>query len=237
MHRKRLLSGLVMLTLVSAGAAQADPWKNGKGHGPSGWRGGDWKEEYWDGACKVERKWRKDGGYKEERKCNGARGWPHAGPVVRHGAGPGVLLGGLPMAVGPMPGIPGLACNRDLIGGLLGGAAGGLIGSQIGQGDGNTAATIGGAVLGTIVGGSIGRGMDRADVACVGQALEHGTVNQPVTWLNPNGGQYRVVPTRAFEREGAPCREYETWGSIGGQAQRVVGTACRGPDGAWRALQ
>ena len=28
------------------------------------------KEEYWDGQCKVERKWKKNGEYKEKRKCN-----------------------------------------------------------------------------------------------------------------------------------------------------------------------
>ena len=27
------------------------------------------KEEYWDGHCKVERKWKKNGEYKEKRKC------------------------------------------------------------------------------------------------------------------------------------------------------------------------
>ena len=27
------------------------------------------KEEYWDGQCKVERKWKKNGEYKEKRKC------------------------------------------------------------------------------------------------------------------------------------------------------------------------
>ena len=27
------------------------------------------KEEYWDGQCKVERKWKSNGEYKEKRKC------------------------------------------------------------------------------------------------------------------------------------------------------------------------
>ena len=27
------------------------------------------KEEFWDGRCKVERKWKKNGEYKEKRKC------------------------------------------------------------------------------------------------------------------------------------------------------------------------
>lgn len=51
-------------------AAQADPGKNENGHGKG--RGHDrreFKEEYWDGNCKVERKMDKRGNYKEERKC------------------------------------------------------------------------------------------------------------------------------------------------------------------------
>ena len=31
------------------------------------------KQEFWDGNCKVERKWERNGEYKEERKCKG--GW------------------------------------------------------------------------------------------------------------------------------------------------------------------
>lgn len=28
------------------------------------------KEKFWDGECKVERKWKKDGRYEEKRKCS-----------------------------------------------------------------------------------------------------------------------------------------------------------------------
>jgi surface antigen len=31
------------------------------------------KEEFWDGPCKVEREWKRNGDYKEERKCEGSR--------------------------------------------------------------------------------------------------------------------------------------------------------------------
>lgn len=49
-------------------AASADPWKDesGHGHGPH-----EFKEKYWDGNCKVERKLDKHGEYKEKRKCKG----------------------------------------------------------------------------------------------------------------------------------------------------------------------
>lgn len=30
---------------------------------------GEYKEEFWDGRCKVEREWKRNGAYKEKRKC------------------------------------------------------------------------------------------------------------------------------------------------------------------------
>ena len=32
-----------------------------------------YKQEYRQGNCKIERKWERDGGYKEETKCKGYR--------------------------------------------------------------------------------------------------------------------------------------------------------------------
>jgi hypothetical protein len=64
-------------------AASADPWKDESGKGR--WGGGDrgyyrsynydreYKQEYRQGNCKVERKWERDGGYIEETKCKGYR--------------------------------------------------------------------------------------------------------------------------------------------------------------------
>jgi hypothetical protein len=34
-------------------------------------RGGEYKEKYWDGPCRVEREQKRDGSYKEERECKG----------------------------------------------------------------------------------------------------------------------------------------------------------------------
>ena len=46
------------------------------------WAGNDYhhhehegKQEFWDGPCKVEREWKKDGEYKDQRECKGLR--PH----------------------------------------------------------------------------------------------------------------------------------------------------------------
>ncbi|HYD99068.1 MAG TPA: RT0821/Lpp0805 family surface protein [Alphaproteobacteria bacterium] len=229
MRPSRLLPPLLLACALALPAA-ADSWKDESGHGRG--KGGKFKEEFWDGNCKVERKWEGNGEYKEERKCRGGQpAYAAPRPVAAPPAYP------QPSLLGAMPGLPGIACNRDVIGGLLGGAAGGLLGGQIGSGSGRTAATIGGAALGLLVGGSLGRGMDEADQACVGQALEYGRNNQPVAWRDPDGGNYQVTPLRSFTADGAACREYETVGEINGRRERLTGTACRQPDGTWQLVK
>lgn len=77
--KKRVWLLLPMLLTVPL-TPLADPWKHENGHGKT--RGDDrreYKEEYRDGNCKVERKWDNGGGYKEARKC---KGWKHS---YRHG--------------------------------------------------------------------------------------------------------------------------------------------------------
>lgn len=77
---KNILLSIAALGLVavSSGAA-ADPWKDESGHGRHGKHGQEYKEEYWDGNCKVERKVKKNGDTKVERKCKGP-----SRPVARH---------------------------------------------------------------------------------------------------------------------------------------------------------
>jgi hypothetical protein len=43
------------------------------------YRGGEYKEKYRDGNCRVEREWKRDGSYKEERECRQMAGRPHGG--------------------------------------------------------------------------------------------------------------------------------------------------------------
>lgn len=63
---KKPAISLLLLALASASSvAMADPWKDESGKGR---HGREYKEEFRDGSCKVERKWKK-GEYKEERKC------------------------------------------------------------------------------------------------------------------------------------------------------------------------
>ncbi|WPG35297.1 hypothetical protein [Variovorax sp. EBFNA2] len=70
LNRHFFLAALFAGSLVAP--AVADPHKDESGHGRGKGRHSDreYKEEYWDGRCKVERKWEK-GEYKEERKCKG----------------------------------------------------------------------------------------------------------------------------------------------------------------------
>jgi hypothetical protein len=75
---KSVICAVVALAMVGVYAPVfADPGKDESGHGRKyesrRHKGGEYKEEYWDGDCKVERKWKKNGDFKEERKCEGPR--------------------------------------------------------------------------------------------------------------------------------------------------------------------
>jgi surface antigen len=119
-----------------------------------------------------------------------------------------------------------------VIGGLLGGA----LGSEFGHGDGRTAAVILGTLAGVAVGGAVGRSMQERDRRMTAQALETVRTGVPTQWVNPDtGNRYAVVPTRTFNDEQGPCREYQLRAVIGGKTEQVWGTACRQPDGSWRS--
>jgi hypothetical protein len=68
-HPLRPLSCIALLLAAVMSPALADPHKDESGHGRKGRGGPPHKETYWDGYCKVERKWEKNGGFKEKRKC------------------------------------------------------------------------------------------------------------------------------------------------------------------------
>lgn len=75
--------------------AVADPGKDESGHG-RGHRHDrrEYKEEYWDGHCKVERKFEKNGEYKEERKCK-APSAAHYAPAPVYVPAPAVVEPGI----------------------------------------------------------------------------------------------------------------------------------------------
>jgi hypothetical protein len=93
-----LLRPLALVALLAAGVvapATADPYKDESGHGRGKGRHGgrEYKEEFWDGRCKVERKWEKNGEYKEKRKCkdHASRAPVYEAPVYA-GPPPGVVV-------------------------------------------------------------------------------------------------------------------------------------------------
>ena len=118
---------------------------------------------------------------------------------------------------------------------VIGGVLGGVLGSQIGSGRGKTAAIIAGTLVGAAVGGAVGRSMDEVDRMKTAQTLETVRTGVPAQWRNPDTGhQYTVVPTGTYETPAGPCREYTIDAVIGGQRDKVYGTACRQPDGSWQ---
>lgn len=74
-------------------AALADRDKDESGHGKHHHGRHEYKQEYWDGNCKVEIK-QKNGDYKEERKCRG--------PQHVHAPAP-VYVVPQPVVVAPQP--------------------------------------------------------------------------------------------------------------------------------------
>ena len=120
-------------------------------------------------------------------------------------------------------------------GAVIGGLLGGVLGSEVGGGHGRTAAIIAGTMIGAAVGGSVGRSMDEMDRHNMATSLETVRTGVPTRWRNPDtGASYSVVPTRTWEYRGGPCREFTIDALIGGQEERVYGTACRQPDGSWQ---
>ncbi|HJV87631.1 MAG TPA: hypothetical protein VJ698_19335 [Noviherbaspirillum sp.] len=76
----RLLLPTVMLFTLPL-VALADSWKDEGGNGHKH------KEKYWDGNCKVERKFKKNGEFEEKRKCKDP-----GEPAVIYAPGPPVMV-------------------------------------------------------------------------------------------------------------------------------------------------
>jgi len=129
-------------------------------------------------------------------------------------------------------------CNpsKQDIGTVVGAGSGAFIGSQIGGGTGQLAAVAIGALLGGYIGGSIGQDMDELDKYRTQQVLESSPTGSTVAWNNPDTDvDYSVTPTRTYESDSGPCRDYTTEAVIEGRAEIIHGTACRSDDGSWHA--
>lgn len=121
---------------------------------------------------------------------------------------------------------------------VIGGIVGGVVGSQIGSGTGQTVAAVAGTLLGVLIGGHIGHHMDEHDRANIAYSLEHTGTGTARPWRNPDtGSSYTVTPTRTYQHQGAPCREFVVAGNVDGRSEQLYGTACRENDGRWRILK
>lgn len=130
---------------------------------------------------------------------------------------------------------------KEGTGTVLGAVIGGVIGNQFGSGSGKVAATAAGALIGGLIGSDIGRSLDEADRRYAYEAeysaLDRGAPGTPVAWRNPSSGHYgQVVPGPRYEVNSYSCRDYTHTVYIDGRPEVLRGTACRQPDGTWRAV-
>jgi surface antigen len=129
---------------------------------------------------------------------------------------------------------------KTLIGAGLGAAGGGLLGAQVGHGTWGKVAIAGGTLLGAVVGGAVGQGLDKVDQMeaerSSQQALNSGSVGQPINWDNPSTGNsgYTVVERRGSTQTGASCAQYSQQIVVQGRVQTATGTACQRQDGTWQ---
>ncbi len=118
---------------------------------------------------------------------------------------------------------------------VIGAVVGGVVGAQVGGGHGQTIAIILGTLAGSMIGQHIGESMDDTDRMMTARTLNDNRTGESTTWVNPDTGrEYTVTPTRTFEDESGPCREFQLDATIGEQSdQDVYGTACLQADGSW----
>jgi surface antigen len=146
-----------------------------------------------------------------------------------------VALAALPLAAcGPN-------ANKADVGLGSGAVIGGVIGNQFGRGDGKILGTVAGAFIGGVIGHDIGRQLDQRDRMLAQkaefEAFERGPSRQPYRWRNPDNGRYGdIVPMEPYRRGPQDCRDYTHTIYIDGRPQAMRGTACRNPDGTWRAV-
>lgn len=128
--------------------------------------------------------------------------------------------------------------SKQDMGTITGGVAGGLIGSTVGQGSGQILAIAAGTLAGAFIGNAVGKSMDDNDRMQMNQALEDNAIGQPAYWTNKRSGTaYKITPTKNVTHQGNKfCREYQSTAMIGGKRQQMYGTACRQPDGSWKAV-
>jgi surface antigen len=125
-----------------------------------------------------------------------------------------------------------LATKPEITGGVLCN----VLGHQVVDDSGRAAATSEGVRLGTFLGRRIGREVYLIDELKTAEALERSCDGHATTWRNADTGQrYSVTPMQTYWGQSGRCRDFTTVTEDQGREQVVDGTACRQPDGTWRA--
>lgn len=66
------------------------------------------------------------------------------------------------------------------------------------------------------------------------QALETTPTGEGLNWTNPDSGHRgTVTPTRTYDGEVPPCRQYQQTVTLEDRTLQAVGKACRQDDGEW----
>ena len=124
-------------------------------------------------------------------------------------------------------------------GAVIGTVIGGVLGAELGNDKRSSGrknvSILAGALIGGLIGSSIGQYMDDVDRMKTGRALENSPTGVSSSWVNPDtSNRYIVTPTKTYEQDVGPCREYTMQAIIGGKQETVYGTACRQADGSWK---
>jgi len=131
----------------------------------------------------------------------------------------------------------GAACaTHEQAGAVAGAGVGAAAGNALTRG--SFVGTLFGAVIGAAIGADIGRQLDEADRRETAYALEHYRTGEAYVWVNPDTGyRYSCTPVASFEGPDGPCRDFVLLTTMEGEPAEIRGTACRGPDGAWRTTE
>ena len=124
-----------------------------------------------------------------------------------------------------------------IVGAIAGGAAGAAIGGEKNRIPGLAIGAMAGGILGNLIGADLDERDRQLAAAAEYRALEYGQAGQATAWDNP-ASQHRgqIVPGKPYQQAGTFCRPFTHTIYVGGQPQTARGTACRQPDGTWKAV-
>ena len=97
------------------------------------------------------------------------------------------------------------------------------------------------AMLGNLGGAPTAKDFDDKDKSlsteAITAALQVGEVGKPTNWRNPETGHSgQITPGPVYSVNDYACRDYVHTFVSGDRHETVRATACRQPDGSWRAL-